>query len=73
MPDEPLLKLDNVTLTSHAGYNTPEAAMTMYRRAIDLAAAGSTPSLGHATPWCSSYDHERHGAARCPAKKPNLA
>jgi D-3-phosphoglycerate dehydrogenase len=38
--DEPLLKLDNVTLTSHAGYNTPEAAMTMYRRAIDLAAAG---------------------------------
>ena len=39
-PDEPLLKLDNVTLTSHAGYNTPEAAMTMYRRAIDLAAGG---------------------------------
>jgi D-3-phosphoglycerate dehydrogenase len=38
--DEPLLKIDNVTLTSHAGYNTPEAAMTMYRRAIDLAAAG---------------------------------
>jgi D-3-phosphoglycerate dehydrogenase len=37
---EPLLKLDNVTLTAHAGYNTPEAAMTMYRRAIDLAAAG---------------------------------
>ena len=39
-PDEPLLKLDNVTLTAHAGYNTPEASMTMYRRAIDLAAAG---------------------------------
>jgi D-3-phosphoglycerate dehydrogenase len=39
-PDEPLLRLDNVTLTAHAGYNTPEAAMTMYRRAIDLAAAG---------------------------------
>ena len=39
-PDEPLLKADNVTLTAHAGYNTPEAAMTMYRRAIDLAAAG---------------------------------
>jgi D-3-phosphoglycerate dehydrogenase len=38
--DEPLLKAGNVTLTSHAGYNTPEAAMTMYRRAIDLAAAG---------------------------------
>ena len=39
-PDDPLLKADNVTLTSHAGYNTPEAAMTMYRRAIDLAAKG---------------------------------
>ena len=39
-PHEPLLALDNVTLTAHAGYNTPEAAMTMYRRAIDLAAAG---------------------------------
>jgi D-3-phosphoglycerate dehydrogenase len=39
-PDEPLLKVDNVTLTAHAGYNTPEAAMTMYRRAIDFAAKG---------------------------------
>jgi len=39
-PEEPLLDLDNVTLTAHAGYNTPEAAMTMYRRAIDLAAKG---------------------------------
>ena len=39
-PNDPLLKLDNVTLTAHAGYNTPEAAKTMYRRAIDLAAAG---------------------------------
>ncbi len=38
--DEPLLTLDNVTLTAHAGYNTPEAAKTMYRRAIDLAANG---------------------------------
>ncbi|MGQ3301068.1 2-hydroxyacid dehydrogenase [Reyranella sp.] len=41
-PEEPLLKLDNVTLTAHAGYNTPEAAMTMYRRAIDLASEGPT-------------------------------
>jgi len=40
--DEPLLRLDNVTLTAHAGYNTPEAAMTMYRRAIELAAAGAS-------------------------------
>ena len=37
---EPLLVADNVTLTAHAGYNTPEAAMIMYRRAIDLAASG---------------------------------
>lgn len=46
-PDEPLLKLANVTLTAHAGYNTPEAAMTMYRRAIDLA-AGGPPTAGSA-------------------------
>jgi D-3-phosphoglycerate dehydrogenase / 2-oxoglutarate reductase len=38
--DEPLRTLARVTLTAHAAYNTPEAAMTMYRRAIDLAAAG---------------------------------
>jgi D-3-phosphoglycerate dehydrogenase len=38
--DDALLRLDHVTLTAHAGYNTPEAAMTMYRRAIDLAGAG---------------------------------
>ena len=38
--DDPLLALENVTLSAHAGYNTPEAAMTMYRRAIDLAASG---------------------------------
>jgi D-3-phosphoglycerate dehydrogenase len=37
---DPLLVLESVTLTAHAGYNTPEAAMTMYRRAIDLAAKG---------------------------------
>ena len=39
-PDEVLRTLDRVTLTAHSGYNTPEAAMIMYRRAIDLAAAG---------------------------------
>ncbi len=38
--NEPLRALAGVTLTAHAAYNTPEAAMTMYRRAIDLAAAG---------------------------------
>jgi D-3-phosphoglycerate dehydrogenase len=38
--NEPLRRLERVTLTAHAAYNTPEAAMTMYRRAIELAAAG---------------------------------
>ena len=32
-------KLDNVTLTCHAGYNTPEAATTMYQRAIEIVGA----------------------------------
>jgi D-3-phosphoglycerate dehydrogenase len=38
--EEPLRRLAHVTLTAHAAYNTPESAMTMYRRAIDLAAGG---------------------------------
>jgi D-3-phosphoglycerate dehydrogenase len=38
-PDDPLLTLDNVTLTAHAGFMTPEATMTMLRKALDLAAA----------------------------------
>ena len=36
LPDNPLLHLPNVTLTAHAGFMTPEATMTMLRRAIDL-------------------------------------
>lgn len=39
-PEDPLLALDNVTLTSHTGFMTPEATMTMLRRAIDLTIAG---------------------------------
>ena len=35
-PDDPLLSLDNVTLTAHAGFMTPEATRTMLRRAIDI-------------------------------------
>ena len=35
--DDPLLTLDNVTLTAHAGFMTPEATMTMLRIAVDLA------------------------------------
>ncbi len=42
LPDDPLLSLPNVTLTAHAGFMTPEATMTMLRRALDLViAAGS--------------------------------
>jgi D-3-phosphoglycerate dehydrogenase len=37
--NDPLLALDNVTLTSHSAFMTPEATMTMLRRAIDLVAA----------------------------------
>lgn len=37
--DDPLLTMDNVTLTAHAGFMTPEATMRMLRAAIDLAVA----------------------------------
>lgn len=39
-PDDPLLSLPNVTLTAHAGFMTPEATMTMLRRAVDYVIAG---------------------------------
>ena len=39
LPDDPLLSLPNVTLTAHAGFMTPEATMTMLRRAVDLVIA----------------------------------
>lgn len=38
--DDPLLGLPNVTLTAHAGFMTPEATLTMLRRALDIVAAG---------------------------------
>ena len=38
-PDDPLLSLPNTTLTAHAGFMTPEATMTMLRRALDLVTA----------------------------------
>ena len=37
--DHPLAKLPNVTLTSHAGFRTLEASMTLLRRAIDIVRA----------------------------------
>ncbi len=33
--DHPLAKLDNVTLTAHSGFSTPDSLMTLLRRAID--------------------------------------
>jgi D-3-phosphoglycerate dehydrogenase / 2-oxoglutarate reductase len=35
-PDNPLARLDNVTLTAHAAFRTLEASMTLLRRAIDI-------------------------------------
>jgi D-3-phosphoglycerate dehydrogenase len=34
--DHPLAGLDNVTLSAHAAFRTPEASMTLLRRAIDI-------------------------------------
>lgn len=34
--DHPLAQLPNVTLTAHAAFRTPEASMTLLRRAIDI-------------------------------------
>lgn len=35
-PTDPLLSAPNTTLSSHSGFMTPEATMTMLRRAMDL-------------------------------------
>jgi len=35
-PDHPLANMENITLTAHAGFRTPEASMTLLRRAIDI-------------------------------------
>jgi D-3-phosphoglycerate dehydrogenase / 2-oxoglutarate reductase len=35
-PDHPLVRMENVTLTSHAAFRTLEASMTLMRRAIDI-------------------------------------
>ena len=45
-PDHPLALMENVTLTSHAGFRTLEASMTLLRRAIDIVCrlAGQPPS-----------------------------
>jgi D-3-phosphoglycerate dehydrogenase len=38
-PDHPLARMENVTLTAHAAFRTPEASMTLIRRAIDIVRA----------------------------------
>jgi D-3-phosphoglycerate dehydrogenase / 2-oxoglutarate reductase len=38
-PGHPLAQLENVTLSSHAGFRTLEASMTLMRRAIDIVRA----------------------------------
>jgi D-3-phosphoglycerate dehydrogenase / 2-oxoglutarate reductase len=40
--DDPLLTLENVTLTAHAGFMTPEATLRMLRIAVDLATAAQS-------------------------------
>jgi D-3-phosphoglycerate dehydrogenase / 2-oxoglutarate reductase len=35
-PDHPLSRMENVTLSAHAAFRTPEASMTLLRRAIDI-------------------------------------
>ncbi len=35
-PDDPLARMDNVTLTAHAAFRTLEASMTLLRRSIDI-------------------------------------
>ena len=35
-PDHPLTRMENVTLSAHAAFRTPEASMTLLRRAIDI-------------------------------------
>ena len=35
-PDQPLARLENVTLSAHAAFRTLEASMTLLRRAIDI-------------------------------------
>lgn len=37
--DHPLVRIQNVTLSAHAAFRTPEASMTLLRRAIDIVAS----------------------------------
>jgi D-3-phosphoglycerate dehydrogenase / 2-oxoglutarate reductase len=46
-PDHALAKLENVTLSAHAAFRTPEASETLLRRAIDIVKAISQPTGPH--------------------------
>ena len=41
--DHPLTRMHNVTLSAHAAFRTPEASMTLLRRAIDIVRKITTP------------------------------
>lgn len=45
-PDHPLARMENVTLTAHAGFRTLEASMTLMRRAIDIVRSIAAPAGG---------------------------
>ncbi len=46
--DDPLLQLDNVTLTPHCAFRTPEASRILMRRALDIVASLQNDQ-GHTT------------------------
>jgi D-3-phosphoglycerate dehydrogenase len=49
-PNHPLARMENVTLTAHAGFRTLEASMTLMRRAIDIVRRIAAPAAGGRTP-----------------------
>lgn len=44
--DHPLTKLDNVVLSAHSGFHTPEAAETLIRGALDIVNRIAAPAAG---------------------------
>ena len=49
-PDHPLARMENVTLTAHAGFRTLEASETLMRRAIDIVRRIAAHSASAAPP-----------------------
>jgi D-3-phosphoglycerate dehydrogenase / 2-oxoglutarate reductase len=49
-PDHPLARMENVTLTAHAGFRTLEASETLMRRAIDIVRRIAAHSTSAAPP-----------------------